>query len=692
MGGKNLFSSSGGAPSFDARRASNFQNERFSTRMNSTTRGIQRANKEFSEGAMLLGDDSSSQKSDHLLAFVFHPIFRWLLRIGAVISLISVDLNTPETFKHVTNLHYVTLGIDMFLGLVYTLEASVKMKVRGLWRHPHSYFRDHWCQFDGIMVLFIWVSVVIQILCHQQIIPVFSLWSITRTPRPLIFIRMFRFFLKEQVPKTRFQTIFKRSGKQILNVTLFFLFTMCLYGYIGVQLFGPMEFHCVRNDTDVENVFITDLAIPDAKCSRKKGFGYQCPPPLVCMRLDVPRTVRATFHGFDEFGTSFFTVYQSASQEGWTAIMYQAIDSFPPWAAAAYFMSLIFFLSWLVKNVFIAIIIETFAEIRVQFQQKWGAAQLAAAERVSTQVLQAVPLNDQQGSASNCPKVWKMGKRSDTDGRNRGLAPAALQQICRSPTFNTVMLMIVLADALAAAFISFDYVEPRSSEMDLFYFIEVAFTLIFDLEVMLKMWCFGPKLMMHKPGQLAEIVLAIGTTLHIIPPLYRTLFFTHFQVFRVGRLIALSPMLQDFCSKIFGPPRKLGSLVVFTLSLLMIVSSISLQLFCSVEKFAKFATFPQVGDLLIFLLRRGKTLHSIILLLVFHFIYLYIYIKAFNSVFQILTSEGWPKLIEAAPLFEDRKKWHLHVMLTFFVSIIHLLLTSVSYYYHGNSIRYPPSE
>ncbi len=100
--------------------------------------------------------------------------------------------------------------------------------------------------------------------------------------------------------------------------------------------------------------------------------------------------------------TSFFTVYQAASQEGWVFIMYRAIDSLPGWKATFYFTTMIFFLAWLVKviiltflkgnlyfknfknegmyvilfccgqNVFIAVITETFNEIRVQFQQMWG--------------------------------------------------------------------------------------------------------------------------------------------------------------------------------------------------------------------------------------------------------------------------------------------------------------------------------
>lgn len=70
--------------------------------------------------------------------------------------------------------------------------------------------------------------------------------------------------------------------------------------------------------------------------------------------------------------TSIFTVYQAASQEGWVLIMYRTIDALPNWRATFFFSTMIFFLSWLVKNVFIAVITETFNEIRVQFQQMWG--------------------------------------------------------------------------------------------------------------------------------------------------------------------------------------------------------------------------------------------------------------------------------------------------------------------------------
>ncbi len=64
--------------------------------------------------------------------------------------------------------------------------------------------------------------------------------------------------------------------------------------------------------------------------------------------------------------------------------------------------------------------------------------------------------------------------------------------------------------------------------------------------------------------------------------------------------IEVCDVLQDFekCLsdgfQIFGPGKKLGSLILFTTCLLIITSCVSLQLFCDIKDFHKFATFPQV--------------------------------------------------------------------------------------------------
>ena len=524
---------------------------------------------------------------------------RWVLRVCALLSLISVSMNTPKTFEMYPVLKYVTFVIDLIVTFLFTAEMIAKMHIRGIIQGDNPYLKDRWCQFDAIMVLFLWISAILQIFQIQLDNETYSSLSILRAPRPLILVRVFRVFLKFQLPKTRIASIFKRSSQQIYNVTIFYLFFMSLYGILGVQFFGELNYHCVRDGANLSNIRANDLALPDSYCTPDGGGGldgYVCPKGMTCQGLNLTRMEKG-FNGFDDFATSFFTVYEAASQEGWVFIMYRTIDSLPSWKGFMFFISMIFFLAWLVKNVFIAVIIETFAEIRVQFQQMWSSRGTAT-DSDASQILQM----DADG--------WKMV--TVDENKPRGLAPPFFQRILKTAWFHILLLLLVLANAVVTATIAFD---PKSKNaatqiFDAYYYTEVVFTLLFDLEAFFKIWCLGFHGYFKRSVHKFELMLALGTSFHIIPKLYRSQL-TYFQVLRVVRLIKASPMLEDFCWKIFGPGKKLGSLILFTMCLLIITSCVSLQLFCSVKTFHKFETFPQ----------------------------------AIMSMFQILTQKGWNEVM-----------------------------------------------
>lgn len=42
----------------------------------------------------------------------------------------------------------------------------------------------------------------------------------------------------------------RRSGQQVWSVTIFLVFFLVLYGMLGVQMFGDLSTHCVKNETD----------------------------------------------------------------------------------------------------------------------------------------------------------------------------------------------------------------------------------------------------------------------------------------------------------------------------------------------------------------------------------------------------------------------------------------------------------
>ncbi|KAK0141815.1 Sodium leak channel non-selective protein [Merluccius polli] len=540
-------------------------------------------------------DETLADSAD--IFWINKPWVHSLLRACAIISVISVCMNTPKTFEHYPPLQYVTFTLDTLLMFLYTAEMIAKMHIRGIIKGDNSYGKDRWCMFDGFMVFFIWVSLVLQVFEIAELVDQMSPWGMLRIPRALIMIRAFRIYFRFELPRSRITNILKRSGEQIWSVSIFLLFFLLLYGILGVQMFGTFNHHCVTNDTQNGNVSWNNLAIPDTHCS-PDGEGYQCPLGFKCVNLEELGLSRQElgYSGFNELGTSIFTVYEAASQEGWVFLMYRAIDSFPRWRSYFYFITLIFFLAWLVKNVFIAVIIETFAEIRVQFQQMWGSRS-STTSTATTQMFHEDAAGGWQLVAVDVNKP-------------HGRAPACLQQLMRSSVFHMFILSMVAVDVIVAAS-NYYKGENHRRHYDEFYLAEVAFTVLFDLEALLKIWCLGFTGYISSSLHKFESLLVVGTTLHIYPDLYHSQF-TYFQVLRVVRLIKISPALEDFVYKIFGPGKKLGSLVVFTASLLIVMSAISLQMFCFVEELDRFTTFP----------------------------------RAFMSMFQILTQEGWVDVMD----------------------------------------------
>ncbi|XP_071805177.1 sodium leak channel NALCN-like isoform X5 [Asterias amurensis] len=590
------------------------------------------------------------------IQWVNQPWVRGVLRGMAILSFISVSCNTPQTFKLIAHMRYITFVIDIMVSVIFTAEMLAKMHMRGIVRGEAPYLKDNWCVFDAFMVVFVWVSVVLQFFQLTDVVAGSTSLSILRSPRPLIAVRCVRVYLKFQLPKSRVMSIFKRSGQQVWSVTIFLVFFLVLYGMLGVQMFGSLSSHCVLNNTHDEPSVIDRLAIPDTYCSMEDNMGHKCHRGMVCQKLELGAESRQVtgYNGFEHIGSSIFTVYESASLEGWVFVMYKVTDSFPPWRGYFFFITMIFFLAWLVKNVFIAVIIETFAEIRVQFRQMWTSRN-AAESAVDSKVLQ------DDGTCT----PWKL--TTVDENKPRGLAPHCCQVILQSRAFHLVILMFVIADALLASTYNMlkNFGKDKSDQYhDFLYVAQVSFTVLFDLEVMFKIWCLGFRGYIKRSLHKFEMCLAVGTTLHLFDPLYHTQV-TYFQVMRCVRLIKLSPTLEDFSRKIFGPFVKLGTLILFTMSSLIIVSVISLQLFCSIDNLDTFQTFPsafmamfqiltQEGWIEVMndcLLHAGEQLQVIVA--VFFIMYHLFSFVAFISMFQILTQKGWAVVMYECMLATD---------------------------------------
>uniref|UniRef100_A0A183C3H4 Sodium leak channel NALCN n=1 Tax=Globodera pallida TaxID=36090 RepID=A0A183C3H4_GLOPA len=571
-----------------------------------------------------------------------HPYAERVLKTVCLLSLVSVCLHTPRTLQLIPHLTWILLVLDAFVVAIFTWEAVLRANNMGYFRRQTAYLRDRWCQFDFFLLLFHWVSCLLHVyklLVSAELFTSFGLvyydrLGMLRCVRPLVIIRLIRLMLTFKVPRQRIQQLLKRSSTQVQNVTVFFLFFMALYAIMGIQLFGRMDYHCVMPGTDPKNVTINDLAIPDTMCSKEGEGGYECPGNMECMKLDLSAKSEGFYGMFDHFGSSVFTVYLAASEEGWVYVLYDCLDSLPSHLAFFYFITLIFFMAWLVKNVFIAVITETFAEIRVQFSESWKKEEMTTIEDDFSQKIETT----EDG--------WKLIRLDTEDKLNPRIKQ--FQTILHSTGFQCAIVSLVLANAAINSSFVYRHDETDARRRNVYYLIECAFTVLFDIECLVKLLCYG-RLFFKRNIFKFEFILAIGGTLNIQRNFYNHNYFTYFQVFRLFRLIKASPMLEDFVYKIFSPGKKLGGLVLFTVTFVIFASAVSLQLFCSVSNLSHFQTFPQ----------------------------------AFMAMFQIITQEGWTEfVVEVLRMIDDRMvpfvaiyfvAYHLFVtliVLSLFVAVI----------------------
>lgn len=77
--------------------------------------------------------------------------------------------------------------------------------------------------------------------------------------------------------------------------------------------------------------------------------------------------------------------------------------------------------------------------------------------------------------------------------------------------------------------------------------LQVGFTVVFLMEVILKVWVYGPRGYIRVSRHKFELILAVFSCFNLI--CCRTVF-TYAQVMRVTRLIKASPVLEEFCWKV----------------------------------------------------------------------------------------------------------------------------------------------
>lgn len=538
-------------------------------------------------------ESSGAEDDDHegedlpSVQFAKSLFFKRLIQASVMVSAISVGMNTRKTFEKHGELWYLTLILDILVLVLLMIESFMDMKILGLWKGNLAFFRNRVKLFNLAMLIFIALSVVLQIIVkghsnNSSAIPEF-VRILVRAPRALILLRVMKYFMNYSL----LRQVSRRSGKQIRNVAIFLLYFMIFASLVGVQLFGGDSFYCVKPGTKVDNVTYKDLTLPDIRCHKENRD--TCPPNFVCSDLKLSFKQRTPAH-FKNIWYSFLTVYESSTQEGWVLVMYAEMNRTNYFVSAIYFVSLIFFVAWLVKSVFIAVITETFADLRSQLYLKnWRTNRRVTG--LSSEIIQDDGITG-----------WHLVAIKEEWTKIKAFNRA--RRFLTSKYFRFMIWTLLAAEAVSQA-----------SVFKAKHTVRLVFTIIFDLESLFKIWCVGLKSYWKIPVYRFELFLAVGSSLCMIVPVtqgHHVL--AAFQILRVTRLIIAVPSLHAFLYKAFGSGTKIGAVVIFTLFFLVFTSILSLQLFSGMD--FKEETNP-FGD----------------------------FLRSSSSMFQIITQEGWVEVL-----------------------------------------------
>lgn len=542
------------------------------------------------------------ETEENKFGFRRHHWFKILIVITCITNVISVCLNTPKMFIDYPNLLKVTLGLDLTVACILTAEALMKIAEKGFFSSNKAYLKSPGRVFEFIMVFFTWISIVFHVLEAVGVVsPTKINWynvvSGLRSPRPCLLFRVAKNILHVGIPKN----VSKKPLRQIRNVFLFTIFAITIVAIIGVQIFGNLSGYCLKtksasNDTSIH---FSDLMIPLSRCNiYSPSDGYNCPKTFTCKEVKIDQ-LHVTMHSyFKHTGVGLLTVYEAQTQEGWTKVMYETMDSAHDLKAVVYFILLIIFIAWLTKNIFIAIVTEVFADLRSQVHTLYSSASSKLNKNSSKVFIyhkSDVGLQLVQGDEIEKEDVFR----------------SKLRRLVRSFVFTWFFLICIIVDAMLQGLLA---IKQR-------IIAQIVFTILFDIEVGVKILAFGAKNYLGNVPHRFEFLLAVGSSAFLTPLCLQSSDYEKyalFQVMRPVRLILAWPSLASFLKRILGSGRKLGSLLLFTGILIIVASGVSLQLFCNIKPSdgKLFQTFPSAAEVMFQVLMQeawNEALHDMLI-------------------------------------------------------------------------------
>uniref|UniRef100_A0A8C9QCV0 Voltage-dependent L-type calcium channel subunit alpha n=1 Tax=Spermophilus dauricus TaxID=99837 RepID=A0A8C9QCV0_SPEDA len=462
-----------------------------------------------------------------------------------------------------------------------------QMTTYGAFLHKGSFCRNYFNILDLLVVAVSLISMGLE----SSAISVVKILRVLRVLRPLRAINRAK-GLKHVV-----QCVFV-AIRTIGNIVLVTTLLQFMFACIGVQLFKGKFFSC------------NDLSkMTEEEC---KGYYYvykDGDPTQIELR---PRQwIHNDFH-FDNVLSAMMSLFTVSTFEGWPQLLYKAIDSNKEDTGpiynnrvemAIFFIIYIILIAFFMMNIFVGFVIVTFQE---QGETEYKNCELDKNQRQCVQyALKARPLRCYIPKNPYQYQVW---------------------YVVTSSYFEYLMFALIMLNTICLGMQHYNQSEEMNHISDI---LNVAFTIIFTLEMVLKLMAFKARGYFGDPWNVFDFLIVIGSIIDVIlseiddPDESARISSAFFRLFRVMRLIKLLSRAEGVRTLLWTFIKSFQALPYVALLIVMlffIYAVIGMQMFgkiamvdgTQINRNNNFQTFPQ-AVLLLFRCATGEAWQEILL-------------------------------------------------------------------------------
>ncbi|XP_069559331.1 dihydropyridine-sensitive L-type skeletal muscle calcium channel subunit alpha-1-like [Brachyistius frenatus] len=555
----------------------------------------------------IFGPQNKFRKLCHRIinATTFTNIILLFILLSSV-SLAAEDPIDPMSFRN-----QVLAYADIVFTSVFTAEIVLKMTTYGAILHKGSFCRN---SFNILDLLVVSVS-LLSMGMESSAISVVKILRVLRVLRPLRAINRAK-GLKHVV-----QCVFV-AVKTIGNIVLVTMLLDFMFACIGVQLFKGKFYTCTDPDKMTEEM-----------C--KGWFIKYQEGALHEMEVHNREWINSELN-FDNILNGMLALFTISTFEGWPKLLYKAIDSNledtgPVYnnrvAISIFFIFYLILIAFFMMNIFVGFVIVTFQE---QGEQEYKNCELDKNQRQCVQyALKARPLRCYIPKNPYQYQVW---------------------YIVTSCYFEYLMFLLIMLNTMC---LGMQHCNQSDHVTHLSDMLNVIFTVLFTVEMILKLMAFKAKGYFGDPWNVFDFVIVIGSVVDVmlseidaalassgglyclhgcseVDPMQAiassenmSVSITFFRLFRVMRLVKLLNRSEGIRNLLWTFIKSLQALPYVALLILMlffIYAVVGMQIFGKIalidgsyiNRNNNFQTFPQ-AVLLLFRCATGEAWHEVML-------------------------------------------------------------------------------